>query len=175
MVKNEGKWWKIKKINEKWIHEEKWKMKKNEKWRKMMKHDKNEENDEKWRNNEEKWREMMKMKKNEETSAKSHKMSKVLSSHAKSSAISRVHRCCCNCFRRIPRRFRDVFPNVCFPEANQQPNFGESPFFRGSGNFHWTWNTHTLPYENRRKYVLGSALLTMITLSEKLSIQQQQH
>ena len=47
------------------------------------------------------------MKKN----VKSLKISKVLSSHAKSSTISRVCRCCYNFFRRNHRRF----PWFCFP------------------------------------------------------------
>ena len=76
------------------------------------------------------------MKKNEETSRNmknkreiSEDFHSFLSSHEKSSTIFRAYRCCCNFFRRNPRRFPCFcFRNVCFPEDNQQPILGSHRF-----------------------------------------------
>ena len=53
-------------------------------------------------------------------------------SHAKSSTISIVYRCCCcNFFRQNPRRFPCIFSGMCFlPKENQQPIWGSHRFFR---------------------------------------------
>ena len=77
------------------------------------------------------------MKKNEETSRNmknkreiSEDFHSFLSSHEKSSTIFRAYRCCCNFFRRIPRRFPCVcFRNVCI-QKQSTTNFGVSPFCR---------------------------------------------
>ena len=52
-----------------------------------------------------------------------------MDSHAKSSTISRVYRCCCNFFRQNPRRFPWFCFGMClFPEENQQPVLGGNRF-----------------------------------------------
>ena len=69
---------------------------------------------------------------------KERKMKK-MDSHAKSSTISSVYRCCCNFFRQNPRRFPYIFFVMClFAEENQQPVLGGNRFSEESDNFHWT-------------------------------------
>ena len=52
-----------------------------------------------------------------------------MDSHAKSSTISRIYRCCCNFFRQNPRRFPWFCFGMClFPEENQQPVLGGQRF-----------------------------------------------
>ena len=66
------------------------------------------------------------MEKNDE---KRKKNEKKLDSHAKSSTISRIYRCCCNFFRQNPRRFPWFCFGMClFPEENQQPVLGGNRF-----------------------------------------------
>ena len=119
-IEKKEKWkkkWKKWKYEKKWKNEKNEKMKKNEKWKKWKKWEKRK----KWKNmknekNEKmkkKWRKMMK---------KERKIKKKMDSHAKSSTISRIYRCCCNFFRRNPRRFPWFCFGMClFPEENQQP------------------------------------------------------
>ena len=57
-----------------------------------------------------------------------------LDSHAKSSTISRVYRCCCNFFVEI----LDVSECVSFQWKINNPFFGEGGFPKKSDNFHWT-------------------------------------
>ena len=102
----------------------KWKNEKNEKKEEMKKNEKNEINEKmigvgRWGGENEK------MKKNDEKRKKNEKMD----SHAKSSTISRVYRCCCNFFRQNPRRFPWFCFGMClFPEENQQPVLGGNRF-----------------------------------------------
>ena len=52
-----------------------------------------------------------------------------MDSHAKSSTISRVYRCCCNLFRQNPLRFPSFCFGMClFPKENQQPVLGGNRF-----------------------------------------------
>ena len=71
------------------------------------------------------YRKIEKMKKNRENSKMRdlRRFLRVLSSHAKSSTISRVCRCCCISFRRNPRRFPS-FSGMCVFQENQQPIWG---------------------------------------------------
>ena len=90
----------MKENDRKWRKIKKLKKKKKEKMKKMKKKKKK------------------KMKKNDE---KERKMKK-LDSHAKSSTISRVYRCCCNFFSSKSRRFPWFCIGMClFPNENQQP------------------------------------------------------
>ena len=87
----------------------------------------------------------LKMKKMMKIS-KSLKSSKVLSSHAKSSIISRVCSCCCNIFRQTPLRF----PWFCFRNAfflkkiNNQFWGGHHLFRRKVTNFIGRETKHTV-------------------------------
>ena len=107
---------------------------------KNVKKKKNEKNEKRWKNE--------KMKKNDEK-----RKNKKLDSHAKSSTISRVYRCCCNFFRQNPRRFPWFCFGMClFPKENQQPVFGCNRFSEEKWQFHWTWNKNThFSDENERK------------------------
>ena len=69
---------------------------------------------------------------------KERKMKK-LDSHAKSSTISRVYRCCCNFFVKILDDFHDfVSECVSFPRKINNPFWGVIVFPKKSGNCHWT-------------------------------------
>ena len=90
------------------------------------------------------------MKKNGENGKKERKMKRNLVSHAKSSTISNVYRCCCNFYRqKNPRRFPGftvvvvtffvkksstmsmiLFRNVSLSRGKSTTRFGVSPFFR---------------------------------------------
>ena len=62
---------------------------------------------------------------------KERKMKK-LDSHAKSSTISRVYRCCCNFFSSKSSTISMIlFRNVSLSRRKSTTRFGVSPFFRG--------------------------------------------
>ena len=173
--------WKIKRKNErKWKKmKEKWKMKKkkNEKKRKMKKMNifqkwKNEVNGKwkKWKNEKKtkKWKKKKKNEKIEKNWWKEKEKWKKLDSHAKSSTISRVYRCCCIFFVKIFDDFHDfVSECVSFPRKINNPFWVGSVFPEKSDNFHWTWNKNThVTDENQRKKSLRSARLSIIFLLE---------
>ena len=77
-----------------------------------------------------------KMEKNDE---KRKKNEKKLDSDAKSSTISKVYRCCCNCFVKILDDFHDfVSECVSFPRKINNPFWGLTVFPKKSDNCHWT-------------------------------------
>ena len=93
------------------------------------------------KNKQEKWRTMKNEEKEKEKASKNgeqwkiqklrnpQKFRRFLVSLAKSSTISRVHRCGCNFFLWNPRRFPWFYFGVClFPEENQQPVLGGHRF-----------------------------------------------
>ena len=150
MKENDRKW---KKMIEKWKIEKKEKflkrnqMKKMKKWKKM----------EKWKKKKtKKFRKMMK---------KERKMKK-LDSHAKSSTISRVYRCCCNFFRQNPRRFPWFCFGMClFPEENQQPVLRSHGFSEEKWQFSLdVKQKHTFYQRKSTKKSIRSAHLTIIIL-----------
>ena len=124
MKENERKWQKMKENDRKkkkwkniWKIEKKRENEKNEKWKKMKKMKKMK----KWK------KKTKKMEKKDEKRKKNEKKKK--DSHAKSSTISRIYRCCCNFFRQNPRRFPWFCFGMClFPEENQQPVLGGNRF-----------------------------------------------
>ena len=122
MKENEGKWRKMKENDRSF---KKWKIEKKEKKKKKKgKYEK------KWKN-EKKWKKMKKWKKtkNWRKMMKKERKMKKIDSHAKSSTISRIYRCCCNFFRQNPRRFPWFCFGMClFPEENQQPVLGCNRF-----------------------------------------------
>ena len=155
MQKNEKnmKKWKNEKngnMKKKWKNEKKWKKKteKNMKQCKKMKKMK------KWKNGK-KWKMKKKNEKNREKWWKKTEKWKKMGSHAKSSTISRVYRCCCNFFRQNPRRLPWFCFGMClFPKENQQPVLGVIVFQKKSDNFHWTWNKNThFTDENEQKKI----------------------
>ena len=93
---------------------------------------------------------------------------KKLDSHAKSSTVSKVYRCCCNFFVKILDDFHDfVSECVSFQRKINNPFWGVSVFPTKSDNFHWTCNKNThFTDENQRKTSLRSADLTIIFLLE---------
>ena len=65
-----------------------------------------------------------------------------------------------------PRRFPCFFGMCLFPEENQQPVLRVHRFQTKSDNYHWTWNknTHFTDENQRRKFSLRSAPLSIIIL-----------
>ena len=151
MKENERKWKKMKE-NEKFFKKEKnekiEKWKKNEKMKKWKKFKKKEKM-KKWK----KWKKKKKTKKKWRKMMKKERKMEKLDSHAKSSTISRIYRCCCNFFRQNPRRFPWFFSEcVSFPREINNPFWVVIVFPKKSDNFHWTWNKNThFTDENERK------------------------
>ena len=127
---NKMKKWKNEKMKKmkKWKKWKKWKNEINaKKMRKKEKMKKKRKNWKKWKIKK-KWKKKKKTKKMEKNDEKTKKNEK-MDSHAKSSTISRVYRCCCNFFRQNHRRFPWFCFGMClFHEENQQPVLGSNRF-----------------------------------------------
>ena len=97
-------------------------------------------------------------------------------SHAKSSTISRVYRCCCNFFRQNRRQFPWCCFGMClFPEENQQPVFGCQRFSEEKWQFSLdVKQKHTFYRRKWTKKRAGQPISQQLFFRNKTTIQQQQ-
>ena len=131
------------------------------KWKKM----KNEKNEKMKNEKNKKMKKKDKMNENDEKRKKNEKMD----SHAKSSTISRIYRCCCNFFRQNLRRFPWFCFGMClFPDENQQPVLGGNRFSEEKWQFSKDVKQKHTFYRRKstKKKSLRSAHLTKIILLE---------
>ena len=150
------------------------KMRKNEKMKKKGKNEKTWKNEKKWKMKKKKekwkkWKNEKKTKKMEKNDEKKKEKWRNLASHAKSSTISRVYRCCCNFFRQNPRRFPWFCFGMClFLKENQQPVLGGNRFSEEKWQFSLDVKQKHTFYRRKstKKKSLRSAHPTIIILLE---------
>ena len=132
------------------------KMKKMKKWKKKKKTEKMKKKLKKWKYQNEKILKNEKMKKWSN-----------LASHAISSTMSRVYRCCCNFFRQNPRRFPWFCFGMClFREENQQPVLGGHRFSEEKWQFALDVKQKYTFHTKMDEKLLRSVPLTIIILLE---------